>query len=198
MDSGFESVAIFAELRGREVGFTCSMRRTPSLHRLRQQIFSRTWRPALLMPQAEIAETTYTPQGWGQEPLRLVVRRVRISVEELSEDPRSRRRLALKGRVDYVCGYSFILTDLVGDATEIELWHRQRGQIEERVKEVKLGDGLLHFPLGTLDANHVWQTAAVIAPQTWSRCSRPWSPTSSIVGGLLLPVRAEPTEHVLA
>jgi hypothetical protein len=172
MDSGFESVAIFKELRRREVGFTCSLRRTPSLHRLRQEISSRTWRPVLLMPQAEIAETTYTPHGWGHEPLRLVVRRVRITVEELSEDTRSRRRrtvpkeqleLALKGRVEYVYGYSFILTDLVGDATEIELWHRQRGQMEERVKEVKLGDGLLHFPLGTLDANRAWQTACVIA-----------------------------------
>ena len=112
------------------------------------------------------------PRGWQQEPLRLIVRRVRIPVEELSEDPRSRRRrtvpqaqleLALEGRVEYVYAYSFILTDLEGDAAEIEHWHRQRAQIEERVKEAELGDGLLHFPLGTLDANRVWQTARVIA-----------------------------------
>jgi len=124
------------------------------------------------MPQAKIAETTHAPKGWQHEPLRLIVRRVRIPVDELSEDPRSRRRrtvpaeqlaLALKGRVEYVYGYSFILTDLEGDAAEIELWHRQRGQMEERVKEIKLGDGLLHFPLGSLDANRAWQTAAVVA-----------------------------------
>src|SRR5262249_28978198 len=91
-------------------------------------------------------------RGWQQEPLRLIVRRVRIPVEELSEDPRSRRRrtvtqaqleLALEGRVEYVYAYSFILTDLEGDAAEIEHWHRQRAQIEERVKEAELGDGLL-------------------------------------------------------
>ncbi len=172
MDSGFESVAIFEELRRREVGFTCSLRRTPALHRLRLAIPRRAWRPALLMPQAEIAETTYTPKGWHHEPLRLIVRQVRIPVEELSLDPRSRRRrtvpeaqlqLALEGRVDHVYGYSFILTDLEGDAAEIEHWHRQRAQIEERVKEVKLGDGLLHFPLGTMNANRAWQTAGVIA-----------------------------------
>jgi hypothetical protein len=51
-----------------------------------------------------------------------------------------------------VYGYSFILIDLEGDAAEIEHWHRQRAQIEERVKEVKLGDGLLRFPAATLDA----------------------------------------------
>jgi len=97
---------------------------------------------------------------------------VTIPVEELSQDARSRRRrtvppaqleLALEGRVDHVYGCSFILTDLEGDAAEIEHWHRQRAQIEERVKEAKLGDGLLHFPLGTLDANRAWQTAGVIA-----------------------------------
>ena len=172
MDCGFESVAIFAELRRREVGFTCSLKRTPTLHGLRLEISGRAWRPALQMPQAEIAETTHTPKGWRHEPLRLIVRRVRVPVEELSGDPRSRRRrtvpkaqleLALAGRVEYVYAYSFILTDLVGDAAEIEHWHRQRAQIEERIKEVKLGDGLLHFPLGTLDANRVWQTAGVIA-----------------------------------
>ena len=172
IDSGFESVSFFMEMRRREVGFTCSLKRTPALHRLRTSISSRSWRPALLMPQAEITETTHTPKGWQHEPLRLIVRRVRIPVEELSEDPRSRRRrtvpaeqltLALNGRVEYVYGYSFVLTDLEGDPAEIEFWHRQRGQMEERVKELKLGDGLLHFPLGTLDANRVWQTAAVIA-----------------------------------
>jgi len=57
--------------------------------------------------------------------------------------PKAQLELALAGRVEFVYGYSFILTDLDGDAAEIELWHRQRGQMEERVKELKLGDGLL-------------------------------------------------------
>ena len=77
--------------------------------------------------------------------------------------PKAQLELALEGRVEFGYGYSFILTDLDGDAAEIELWHRQRGQMEERVKELKLGDGLLHFPLGTLDANRAWQTAGVMA-----------------------------------
>lgn len=41
MDSGFESAAIFKELRRQEVGFTCSLRRTPALPRLRLEIASR-------------------------------------------------------------------------------------------------------------------------------------------------------------
>jgi hypothetical protein len=65
--------------------------------------------------------------------------------------------------VSQVYGYSFILTDMVGDATEIELWQRQRAHIEERIKDAKLGCGLIHLPRGTLRANRVWQAAAVIA-----------------------------------
>jgi Transposase DDE domain group 1 len=172
LDSGFQSLAMFEELRRREVGFTCSLQRSPTLHSLRLKIPSRAWQPALQMPQAEIAETTYTPQGWRHEPLRLIVRRVKISADELSEDERSRRRrtvpkeqlqFALESRVEYVYGYSFIFTDLEGEAAEIEHWHRQRAQMEERTKEVKLGDGLLHFPTGTLEANRAWQTAGVVA-----------------------------------
>jgi len=57
--------------------------------------------------------------------------------------PQAQLELALEGPVEYVYAYSFILTDLEGDAAEIEHWHRQRAQIEERVKEAELGDGLL-------------------------------------------------------
>ncbi len=92
MDSGFENVALFKRLRRHGVRFTCSLKRTPALHRLRLQIRSGDWQPALQMLNAEIAETTYTPGDWRQEPLRLIVRRVKITTDELSEDPRSRRR----------------------------------------------------------------------------------------------------------
>jgi len=81
------------ELRRREVGFTCSRKRTSALHRLRTEISSRSWRPALLMPQAEVAETTHTPQGWVHEPLRLIVRRVRIPVDEALVADVNHRRL---------------------------------------------------------------------------------------------------------
>jgi hypothetical protein len=70
---------------------------------------------------------------------------------------------ALEGRVEYVYGHSWILTDLDGNAAEIEHWHRQRAQMEERAMEVKLGDGLIHFPAGSVEANRAWQTAGVIA-----------------------------------
>jgi hypothetical protein len=61
----------------------------------------------------------------------------------LSDDPRARRRatirkdqlnLALGGELDVVYGYSFILSDLEGEAAAVERHHRERAQIEERIR----------------------------------------------------------------
>jgi hypothetical protein len=72
IDSGFESLAMFQELRRRGVGFSCSLKRSPALHRLRLELPTGAWRAALQMSQAEIAETaetTYMPQGRRHQPL---------------------------------------------------------------------------------------------------------------------------------
>jgi hypothetical protein len=149
-----------------------SLARTKPMWRALSAIPDDAWAPALGMAGAEIAETTYSPQGWTAEPLRLIVRRVWVPAEELSHDIRSRRRralppdqrqLTLGEEFDGAHVYAFILTDKEGDIREIELWHRQRAQVEERVKDLKLGCGLRHLPLGTMVANRGWMTAAVIA-----------------------------------
>ncbi|MGH2824324.1 MAG: transposase, partial [Thermoleophilaceae bacterium] len=121
------------------------------------------------MPGGEVAETTYTPEGWKHEPLRLIVRRVCFSARELSNSPRARRlktihpeqlQLALAGELASVFGYSFILTDIHDQtAAAVEHFHRHRAQVEERLKEAKLGQALRHMPSGDADANRLWLTA---------------------------------------
>ena len=140
----------------------------------------RSWKPALDMEGADVAEVAYRPGGWKHEPLRLIVRRVRVEADQISRDARSRRRrtipkgqlkLALKGYIDHTYSYSFILTDQIGNAAEIELWHRQRAHIEERFKDLKLGCGMAHAPMGSLAGNRAWQTATVIATNCVSMLS---------------------------
>src|SRR3979490_1497406 len=77
-----------------------------------------------------------------------LVRRVRIPADAVSADPRARRRrtipkdqlaLALGGKVDYVYGYSFILTNLDVSTeekiAEVEWWYRHRTDIEALNRE---------------------------------------------------------------
>ena len=100
------------------------------------------------MSIAEVAETTYTTTGWEHEPLRLIVRRVAHQADALSDDPRARRKrtiareqlnLGVAGEADVVYGYSFILCDLDGTVAQVEQHHRDRAQVEERIKDAKLG-----------------------------------------------------------
>jgi hypothetical protein len=179
-DSGFYSLGFMETCRRKGVSFSVSMPRTTTTWEARRHTGPHSWRPALQMRDAEIAEVDYRPSGWKHETLRLIIRRTKIPASELSQSPRSRRRrtvpkgqlrLALRGRREYVYGYSFVLTDRLGDAAEIELEHRQRAQIEERVKDVKLGCGLRHLPLFSARANRGWQTAAVIATNLASMLS---------------------------
>ncbi|MGH7698580.1 MAG: IS1380 family transposase [Candidatus Dormibacteria bacterium] len=178
-DSGFYCGELIETARRKEVSFSISVPRNAAMWEARRHTGPNSWHPALGM-EAEIAEVPYRPGFWKQEPLRLIIRRVRIPASELSQNPRNRRRrtvakgqlrLALADRREYVYGYSFMLTDRSGDAAEIELEHRQRAQIEERIKDVKLGCALRHLPMRSARGNRAWQTAAVLATNLASMLS---------------------------
>jgi len=64
--------------------------------------------------------------------------------DELKSDPRSRRRRTIdpnqlslleQGEIGYAYAYSFILTNLDWEVTEIEIWLRKRALVEERIKD---------------------------------------------------------------
>ena len=139
---------------------------------VRRHVSPTSWRPAEEMAGAEVTEVWFATTGWKHEPLRLLVRRVRMEAKDISQSPKSQRRktfpkgqlqLALKGRVDHTYAYFFIITDLQEDAVELEYWQRRRAHIEVRIKDPKLGCGLIHPPLRRRRTKHSWQTAAVIA-----------------------------------
>jgi DDE family transposase len=134
------------------------------------------WTDAIQMRGAQVAELSFTPEGWKHERLRLIVRRVPVTAAEIqATSPRARRRktippeqlqMVLDGQLDSTYAYSFIVTDI--PATEktaawVEHFHRQRAQIEERFKDAKLGQALRHLPSGDLNANRLWLACALLA-----------------------------------
>lgn len=171
-DSGFYRIDLLADCRARGVRFSISVPRSTAMWSALERIEEDAWQPADGLRDAEVAETTYTPSGWEHEPLRLIVRRVAHQADALSDDPRARRKrtiprdqlnLGLAGEADVVFGYSFILTDLPGEAPTVEHHHRDRAQIEERIKDAKLGVSLRRLPLSDLDANRVWLACSALA-----------------------------------
>lgn len=174
VDSAYYSLELLQALRAEGACFTVSVPRSQAMWRALAEIPEQAWQDATEMEGAQVAETTYTPAGWDGEPLRLIVRRVPFSAAQIATgNVNARRRktippaqlaLALDGEVASVFGYSFILTDLHDqDAVAVEHFHRHRAQIEERLKEAKLGQALRHLPSGNQDANRLWLTAALLA-----------------------------------
>jgi hypothetical protein len=163
--------------------FAIAAKRNPAMWRAYHSISADTWVDAVGMPGAQVAAVDYAPAGWP-EGTYTIVRRVRVDAEAISADPRSRRRrtidpdqlaLALDGTATHAYAVSFIVTnipanDAPGDTTghgapiiEVEAWFRRRTDIEDRIRDAKLGAGLRHLPSGQVGVNRVWTWAALIA-----------------------------------
>jgi hypothetical protein len=181
IDSAYYAVELLARLRRERARFTVSLARNQAIWKTLAQIPESAWTDALQMPGAQVAETTYTPAGWRHEPLRLIVRRVPFSAQKIADGSLTARRrktihpeqlaMALTGEVASVFGYSFILTDIPHQPTvRVEHFHRHRAQIEERLKDTKLGQALRHLPSGDVNANRVWLTAALLALNLTAFC----------------------------
>jgi hypothetical protein len=141
--------------------------------KLTAQIPDDAWTDAIDLPGAQVAEIAYTPAGWEHEPLRMIVRRSFYSAAEISANPRARRRKTIHpdqlamlcdGQTDAVYGYSFIATDIHDlPAVWVEHFHRHRAQIEERLKDAKLGQALRRMPSADHNANRTWMAACLLA-----------------------------------
>ncbi|MGH8968868.1 MAG: IS1380 family transposase [Actinomycetes bacterium] len=163
--------------------FAIAAKRNTAMWRAYASIETDAWVEAIEMPGAQVAATDYAPAGWPADSYT-IVRRVRVDAEAISTDPRSRRRrtidkaqlaLALEGTATHAYAVSFIVTnipanDRPGDPTgntesivEVEAWFRRRTDIEDRIREAKLGAALRHLPSGHHGVNTVWMWAALLA-----------------------------------
>lgn len=170
-DSGLFSGDVARSALNAGADFAIAAARNPAVRAAMRDIPESAWQPAKVMRDAEVAACDYAPAGWPGGT-RLIVRRVRIRAGEISTDPRSRRRrtfdpaqleLALGGTAAHAYAYSPIVTNLTGSARDIESWFREHAQIEERIKDTKLGMALRHLPSGVAAANEVWMWAACLA-----------------------------------
>ena len=104
---------------------------------------------AIEMDNAQVAVADYRPDWWPANTF-LLIRRARLAPEQVSADPRSRRRRTLHpgqravpipelARAEVIYGYSFILTNL--DVTSpdktaaAEHWYRHRTTIENLFRD---------------------------------------------------------------
>jgi hypothetical protein len=184
MDTGY--FAADAAIAAQELGmvFAIGVKRNAAVWRATAAVPDSAYVPVIGMENTEVAVIPYAPQGWPAGIVCLA-RRTRIHADAVSSDPRARKRrtipkdqlaLAFDGDVEFVYGYSFILTNLPVTApdsrdggvdaetlAEVEHWYRHRTDIEALNKDGKHGAALRHMPSADPDINQVWMWAALLA-----------------------------------
>jgi hypothetical protein len=146
VDSGFWSKDTLATLGRLHVRYTMAVRTGhKSLAAAIAAIDEQDWRDIDYTPDgiAQVAECIYKQR-------RLIVRRTRLV------DPRQ-LRLWPDWR------HFAFLTDLAGDAIEIDAFHRRHATVELAIRDLKEGSGLEHIPSGHFHANSAWLQCAVLA-----------------------------------
>lgn len=159
------------------VEFAIGAKRIAPLWRLLSGVREGDWVDAIDMDGAQVAVAYWCPDWWPAAT-RLLIRRVRLAPEQVSADPRSRRRRTLHpdqralpiaelADLDTVYGYSFIVTNLDVStpqrAAAVEHWYRHRTQVENVFRDAKHGAALRHLPSGYPQVNRAWMWGALLA-----------------------------------
>ena len=92
--------------------------------------------------EAEVAECVYKGR-------RLIVRRTRLVGRQATLWPEWRH-------------FGFV-TDLEGDAVDVDAFHRAHATVELAIRDLKEGAGLEHVPSGQFFANAAWLVCAALA-----------------------------------
>ena len=157
--------------------FAIGAKRITTLWKALAGIADDAWRDAIDMQNAQVAVSPYRPGGWPGGTV-LLVRRVRLDPEQVSADPRSRRRRTLHPdqralpipeleAEPAIYAYSFILTNrdvsTPARAVACEHWYRHRTSIENIFRDSKHGAALRHLPSGYEQVNTAWMWASLIA-----------------------------------
>jgi hypothetical protein len=176
-DAGYFAVDLAVAAHREGVGFAIGAKRITPLWAALAGVTETDWTEAIDMPAAQVAVTGYCP-AWWPTSTRLLIRRVRLEPDQISTDPRSRRRrtlhpdqrvlpLAELADADAVYAYSFILTNLdvstPSAAAAVEHWYRHRTEIENLFRDAKHGAALRHLPSGYVEVNTAWMWAALLA-----------------------------------
>ena len=176
-DAGYFAGQLARAAHDEQIRFAIGARRIAPLWRLLDGIGEEDWHDAIEMNNAQVAVAEYCPDWWPAST-RLLIRRVALEPEQVSADPRSRRRRTLHpdqralpfpelAAAGPVYAYSFIVTNLdvssPDEAAAAEHWHRHRTTVENLFRDSKLGAALRHLPSGYPQVNLAWMWGALLA-----------------------------------
>ena len=176
-DAGYFAGDLARAAAAEGMAFAIGAKRITSMWKALAGIGDDAWRDAIDMPGAQVAVSGYKPADWPEDTV-LLIRRVKLDPDQVSADPRSRRRRTLHPDqralpipeleaepAIYAC--SFICTNIdvstPAKAVACEHWYRHRTSIENIFRDSKHGAALRHLPSGDEQVSTCWMWASLIA-----------------------------------
>lgn len=150
-DEGFFGQDFLAGLEGKGMTYTVGAPLIASVRQRIAEIAQEAWQPSSYRQGSEVASFLWRPKTWKRER-RFVVRR----------DPLERgEQLSLESAEWHY--WALVTNDRERSADELESWHRDKANIENRIKEAKLGLGLDNLPCHGFHANWAYLLLTLIA-----------------------------------
>jgi hypothetical protein len=176
-DAGYFAGELARAAAAQNMVFAIGAKRISSMWKALAAVPEDAWRDAAGMDGAQVAVSPYKPADWPEGTV-LLIRRVRLDPDQVSADPRSRRRRTLHPdqralpipeleKEPEIYAYSFICTNLdcstPAKAAAVERWYRHRTSVENLFRDSKHGAALRHLPSGHPEINTAWMWASLIA-----------------------------------
>lgn len=150
-DEGFWGQDFFAELERLQITYAIGAPQIASVKARISAIPAGDWRPSSYRAGSEVASFEWQPKTWKRQR-RFVVRRDPIDVGE---------QLTLDGGGYHY--YVLVSNDQERSADTLECWHRAKANVENRIKEAKLGLGLDNLPCRGFHANWAYLLVTLLA-----------------------------------
>jgi hypothetical protein len=150
-DEGFFSQDFLGELERKRITYAVGAPLLPSLKRRIAAVAEAHWQPSCYREGSEVCSFSWQPTTWKQAR-RFVVRRDPVEPGE---------QLSLEDREWHY--WALVTNDKERSADELERWQRQKANVENRIKEAKLGLGLDNLPCTSFHANWAYLLCTLLA-----------------------------------
>ena len=150
-DEGFWGQHFFADCERKQITYTVGAPLIASVRGRISEIAEQDWQPASYRGSSEVASFRWRPTSWKQER-RFIVRRDPVETGE---------QLTLEGREWHY--WALVTNDSERSADELECWQRAKANLENQIKEAKLGLGLDNLPCKSFHANWAYLLCTLLA-----------------------------------
>jgi Transposase DDE domain group 1 len=150
-DEGFWGQDFFAELKRKQITYAVGAPLIASVRGRISEIAEADWQPSCYREGSEVVSFRWRPKTWKKER-RFIVRRDPAEAGE---------QLTLEGREWHY--WAIVTNDEERSADALECWHRAKANLENQIKEAKLGLGLDNLPCKSFHANWAYLLVTLLA-----------------------------------